>query len=146
LIIDKKLPQDILNRLLHIKQSLEIDKRIAALYLFGSAVTKQLKPLSDIDFAVLLESSFSRDQMNAIHLEIIGKVSEILGIDEFDLVLLNTAPARFGHIITSNGEIIFCNSKAELINYIEKNNLEYLDFSYYKNQFNSTFQSKYGIV
>ncbi len=67
---------------------LEAREDVAFAYLFGSMVSGKPAPLSDVDIAVYLtEGDFSEKR-----LELIGDLSDILGTDRVDLVILNTAP------------------------------------------------------
>jgi len=139
----KKLPANILKKIPLLISKLEKEDEIIALYLFGSAAQESLKPLSDLDFAVLTDKN--KDSLN-LHLKLIGIVSEIMNTDDFDLVLLNNAPPRLAHNILKTGKLLFCKKKERLINFIEKNNIQYSDFKYYKDQFNFIFQQKMGII
>lgn len=67
---------------------LEARKDVAFAYLFGSMASGKASPLSDVDIAVYLnEGDFSQKR-----LELIGDLSDILGTDRVDIVILNTAP------------------------------------------------------
>jgi predicted nucleotidyltransferase len=55
MIREDKLPSDILEKLNALPGKINNDKDIIALIVFGSAATGKLKPLSDIDLAVLLD-------------------------------------------------------------------------------------------
>ena len=57
-------------------------------YLFGGLARGEPKPLSDVDIAVYLEDT--ADPLS-IKLDLIGIITEALGTDEVDLVILNRA-------------------------------------------------------
>jgi uncharacterized protein len=139
-----KLPQNI-NVKLPLLYELKKDKRITALFIYGSVVENKLSPLSDIDIALLLDSTLNKKELFDLHLNLIGMVLDLLSIEEVDLQLLNTAPPRFIHNILKGAKLLFCNNRNHLIDFISKNRLEYLDFIYYKNQYNHFFQSHIGI-
>jgi len=141
----ERLPENILEKLTLLEQ-LKKDNRISALFLFGSIAKGELHPLSDLDIAVLIDKSFSKNELFSIHLEIIGEVLELLSINEVDVQLLNTAPPRFAHNILSTGKLVFCNNKNHLIDFTERNTLQYLDFKFYRDQFNYYFQQGIGIL
>jgi len=145
MILFKKIPKDILDLLPKLIAVLKNETNIAACYLFGSAVNEKLKPLSDIDFAVLISQKLKRDEIFNYHLNLIGVISDTLHIDDFDLVILNTAPPRFAYNILKSGRLLFCKEKEQTIEFMEKTIKYYLDFKYYKDQFNSIFQEKIGI-
>ncbi len=143
----KKLPDNILNKIPALTELIRADKEVVAFYLFGSAASGKLKPLSDLDFAVLLNQKLSKTEILEKNLELIGIISEHLNTDEFDLVILNTAPQRFVHNILKTGKLQFCKNNTFLIDFMEMNNKMYLDFRYFRDQFDEIFLkriSNYG--
>ena len=75
-----------------------------------------------------------------------GILSNILETDEFDLVLLNTAPARFAYNIIAKGNLILCKNDIQVIDFIELTNKTFLDFKYFKDEFNIEFQRRIGLT
>jgi len=71
-------------------------------YLFGSSAKGRTTPLSDIDIAVYLSD---RD-LPETRLDIIGDLMNILGTDEIDLVILNSAPISLQMRIIQNRQIL----------------------------------------
>ena len=63
------------------------ESNIIFAYLFGGLAKGQFGPLSDIDLALYLKNEKKID-----YLDTFGKISEILGTGEIDLVILNKAP------------------------------------------------------
>jgi uncharacterized protein len=140
----KRLPEDIVTFIPRLEE-LKEDKRITALYLFGSAAEENLKPLSDIDIAVLLSRSIPKEKQLDVYLDISVKISELLETDEVDLLLMNSAPPHIIQELLSNKKLIFYNDKEELVSFIERNTMLYLDFKYYRDEFNRVFQEGMGI-
>lgn len=100
----KPLPQGIEERLATLGRALEGCPAIVFAYLFGSAATEDLRPLSDVDVAVYLDET--ADPVDA-KLEILGVVTTHLRTDEIDLVVLNTAPtALIGRILGTRRVIL----------------------------------------
>lgn len=122
-----------------IKIDLEKDKRITAIYLFGSAVNGNMNRFSDLDFGILYSNRLSKDEITNLHYEIDDKIEKIVYPMRYDLIIMNDASIRFNHNIISSGELIFCNDNAHLVDFVYKNNYEYLDFMYYRNQFVNHF-------
>ncbi len=83
----KRLPEDIYRRLDALRDYLQGNPEVVFAYLFGGLASGRLTPLSDIDIAVYLKDPESVD-----YLELYSQVSEVLGTDEVDLVVLNRAP------------------------------------------------------
>ncbi|MBI5655597.1 MAG: nucleotidyltransferase domain-containing protein [Geobacter sp.] len=97
MIKNRKLPDDILNRISLLGSFFGRDERVVFAYLFGGLAKGGLKPLSDLDLAIYLETG--SDRCNA-KLELSSCLSDRLGTDEFDLVILNDAPLSLvGRII-----------------------------------------------
>ncbi len=71
-------------------------------YLFGSSSKGRITPLSDIDIAVYLSG---RD-FSETRLDIIGDLMNILGTDEIDLVVLNSAPITLQMRIMQSKQIL----------------------------------------
>ena len=57
-----KLPDDILRRIPKLVDSLAGDKDVVALYSFGSLAQNALKPLSDLDFGILLSCQMGKKE------------------------------------------------------------------------------------
>lgn len=140
MIKEEKLPSDILEKLDSLPGKISNDNDIVAFFAFGSAATGKLQPLSDVDLAVLLDAGMNKSQLFDKELELRSGISQILGSEEFDLVNMNLAPARFVHNILSEGKLLFCKNKLVLADFIEKNAREYLDFKYYREEFDRTFR------
>ena len=60
MIKEKKLPYNILSRIDSLTKIIGGNEYVIAFYLFGSGTTNSLKPLSDLDFAILLDKSLIR--------------------------------------------------------------------------------------
>lgn len=84
-----RLPGDIFSRVETLGSAFERDERIVFAYLFGSLAKGAPKPLADVDLAVYLASGSAGAEARA---ELSGLVSDLLGTDAFDLVVLNNAP------------------------------------------------------
>lgn len=89
MIKKRKLPPDTRSRLTLLKPHLESDRRVLFAYLFGSMATGVQRPLSDIDIAVYLDEATVTFELK---LELLGQLTDLLGTDEIDLVILNSAP------------------------------------------------------
>jgi predicted nucleotidyltransferase len=141
----KRYTENVIERIPQLSEKLKQEKNISAMYLFGSALSGALKPLSDIDIAVLLDKLIPRDEFHEEYLNIFRIVSDLLKIDELDLVILNEAPVRITHNILKTGKLLFSKDNAQLAEFIEINFKLYPDFMFYKNQYNSEFQKQIGL-
>lgn len=84
----KPLPPDIETRLPLAAEFLRSHPKIVFAYLFGGLARGGIRPLSDVDLAIYLSDESDRAD---VKLDILGKVAAILGTDEIDLVVLNSA-------------------------------------------------------
>ena len=135
----KPLPTDVQEKVPVVVEKLANDVEIVALYSFGSLAENTLKPLSDLDFAVLLSNQLNSQQQFDKHLELLGLFNSVFGTDEIDLVVLNDVPPRFSFHITSKGKILICSDRPALIDFIEKIRKLYLDFKFFRDDFDKEF-------
>lgn len=103
------------------------DPRINVLYLFGSYARDKIKPLSDIDIAVILRNSAVKEDYWDIKFELLNKAIAVMGTDEIDFVLLNEAPYELRYNILKEGRVLFCRNERERRGFLEKAVLDYLD-------------------
>ena len=103
MIRGKPLPQGIEERLATLGHALEACPDVVFAYLFGSAATGNLRPLSDVDIAVYLDET--ADPVD-VRLDVLGMVTKHLGTDEVDLVVLNTAPTALSGRILGTRRVI----------------------------------------
>lgn len=81
--------------------------QIKLVYFFGSRAANEEGPLSDFDFAVLLDEKDAQKRFNT-RIEILNKLSEVLKTDEVDLIVLNDAKSpELKFSIIKNGKIIY---------------------------------------
>ena len=103
MIKDKKLPENILELLPKANYFLENYQKVIFAYLFGSLARDKVLPLSDIDIAIYLKegADFSQEKIT-----ILRNLIDILGTEEIDLILLNTAPLTLKARIVENKKIL----------------------------------------
>jgi hypothetical protein len=140
----KKLPANVTKKIPAVTAKIAVDEDVVALYTFGSLARENLKPLSDLDFGILLSGSLDRKQRFDKHLDLIGIFTETLRTDEVDLVILNDAPLRFARQILATGKLLFCRDQNRLVDFIEKTTKRYLDFKPALEQFDQVFLEGIG--
>ena len=139
-----KLPKNVIDRIPELIEQIKKDMDVVALYSFGSLATGDLKPLSDLDFGILVSGKLDKQVRFDKHLDLIGIFNSVLQTDEVDLVLMNDAPMRFCHNIVKSGALLHCSSKKELAEFVEKTIKLYLDFRYFRDAFDDTFLKGIG--
>jgi len=134
---EKKLPDDAMERVSHVIPLVSYDQDVLVLYLFGSGAQNRLQPLSDLDFGILLSRRLDKKQR-------FEKQIDFFGTDEIDLVILNDAPPRFAFNILKHGKILFLRDKKAIIDFREQVSNYYLDFKYFREDFDRTFLEGIG--
>jgi len=97
----KQIPEDIYQKINSLIDFLKNDSSIIFVYLFGGLVKDKSNPLSDVDLAVYLKNTEESD-----YLELFSKITNALGTDEVDLVILNTAPLSLAGRILQNRKVL----------------------------------------
>jgi uncharacterized protein len=97
-----KLPDNIDERITTLVPFFETEGDIVFAYLFGGLARKKKGPFSDADIAL-----YVKDPRNIDYMGFLEKISNILGTEEIDLVILNTAPISLtGRILKSRRLLI----------------------------------------
>lgn len=108
MIKDKPITHNVGELFPEMHKLVEKDPVIITLYLFGSYARGKTTPLSDVDLAVLLDDSVSKEDYFDKELELRAEFSGILKTDEIDLVVLNQAPHTLAYKVISDGKVLFC--------------------------------------
>lgn len=95
------------------KQIVSFLKRhpLTAAYLFGSQADGAAGPLSDVDIALLFPHHFTRHDRETVSTEIFSEMTTLLGTEEIDLVVLETAPVLLRYDIVTRGQLLFAHDK-----------------------------------
>jgi len=120
------LPENIERLLPKAEAYLRSKSDVAFAYLFGSLAKGRPKPLSDVDIAVYLSEEADLIEKK---MEILGKLIELLEIDEIDLVTLNSAPLTLRMKILETKKVIVDNVPFLRHRYESLTMREYFDFS-----------------
>ena len=144
MVREKELPKDINKKIPHVVKRLKQLEYINALFFFGSFVRQDLKPLSDIDIAVLFIDEIEKKDYPNLQLELAGIIEDTIKTEEFDLVILNCAPVSFAYNILKDGMLVFAKNSAQLIDFRERTIKYHLDFQFYRKEFDKAFLEKVG--
>ena len=140
----RKLLQDTQKRIPELVRALDGDKDVIALYAFGSLANEALKPLSDLDFGILLNERLDKGQRFDKHIELIGVFTDIFKTDEIDLVNMNDAPHRIAFQILKTGKMLVCGNADALTRFRERLVKSYLDFKCMRDSFDAVFLEGIG--
>ncbi len=135
----KKLPVDVMTKIPRVIAKIAEDKDVVALYAFGSLAEGNLKPLSDLDFGILLSDSLDKQDRFKKSIDLICTFNETLKTDEVDMVILNDNPLRFAYHILKTGKLLHCRDKNQIIDFIEKTIKLYFDFKPAQDQIDQAF-------
>ena len=103
------------------------DENVIVAYLFGSRAKDDAVSGSDFDIALLL-SKVPEDQLDYI-LHLIDKLSQVIGGDRIDLVVLNKAPPLLKYQVIKHGRVIYSRDNKLRVLFEARAIDEYLDFS-----------------
>jgi len=120
----KPLPEDIEQRLPLASEYLRSHPKVVFAYLFGGLARGEHRPLSDVDIAVYLAGIVTAD----VKLDILGKLIDILGTDEIDLVILNTAPPLLAMNVLRKKQVMADNEPAMRHRFESLSFRKYFDF------------------
>ena len=135
----EKLPPDILARIPDAIKVLSEDNHVIFAYLFGGLVKGKVTPLSDIDIAVCLKDM---DNIAEQKLLLFDELTDALGTNELDLVILNTAPISLAGRVLQKKEILIDKIPSQRHLYESLTLRKFFDFKIKEEMF---FSRRYGI-
>jgi predicted nucleotidyltransferase len=97
------LPADVERRLATLGPALARCPGVVFAYLFGSAATGRLTPLSDVEVAIYVAE---RADLAETRLAVVGVATAHLASDAVDVVVLNTAPAALTSRILASRRVV----------------------------------------
>lgn len=110
------------------------NQSVELVYLFGSQASGKMKPLSDIDFAVLFAKNLTDQEKFALKLKILGDLSEMLQTDKIDLVDLKKAPPFLQFEAIRKRNEIFVRRENTRIDFETKVLFNFFDRQYFVNR------------
>lgn len=140
----RKLPLDAQTKVGEIIQIVAADSDVTALYAFGGLAAGVLKPMSDLDFGVLLDDRSDNKQRFDKHIELIGVFNDTFRTDEIDLIIMNDAPIRMVFQILKTGKMLACRDTGALIDFRDRLVKNYIDFKCMRDAFDAVFLKGIG--
>lgn len=138
----KTLPQQALNKIPRLVPLVKKIKDVEIFYLFGSGTSPRMSPISDLDFAFLLNRRFPEKKYFDFRLSLMEKFSRVLETEELDIVLLNQAPPLLAYEVIRTGKILFEKNRVDRIDYECKVLAIYFDFKYFLQFHRETIKSR----
>jgi len=115
-----------------------LEQQISAVILFGSLATNNETHLSDVDLAILYHKNLGLKELDRLHLQVMGIITDLLQSDDIDVINLNTAPLSMQYGAIKQSKILLLNNREEYINYWEQTVKYYLDFKPLLDECNNT--------
>lgn len=98
-----------------IRRLMSSKTEVSAAYIFGSTVSGRARPDSDVDVAVLLESSFMKRLPLKYRADLTVDVGAALKTFHADVVILNDAPPALAHQVITKGRLVFERSRSDRV-------------------------------
>ena len=98
---------------------------VALAYLFGSQVRGDVGPMSDVDVAVLLDST---EGQRPVYEVLRSSVAKAVNQERVDVLLLNKAPIELAYAIIVEGELIYQRNEYMRVEYEAKIMSLYADY------------------
>ncbi|MCK5505727.1 MAG: nucleotidyltransferase domain-containing protein [Thermodesulfovibrionia bacterium] len=133
----KKLPNNIHERINDLIDFLRNDPNIIFAYLFGGLLKEKRSPLSDVDIAVYVKKLGKKG-----YLDLFGRVTDVLGTDEVDLVILNDSPVSLTGRVLQNRKVLIDKDPFLRHKYESATLRKYFDFAIKER---NIIQRRYGI-
>jgi len=118
--------------------------KIVVAYVFGSFKRGEIRPLSDIDLAVLLDRNLSKTERLEIQIELFDDLIEFLGTDEIDLIILNDVPLSMQYGVLKDKKILYYSDKEKLVDFETEVVKKYLEIKPLRDEFNREFIKRVG--
>lgn len=101
---------------------------VSLAYLYGSAVTGQATPFSDVDIGLVIDETLTpRDRLKLI-LRLQVDLSDCCDIPNADVRILNDAPLVFRGRVVSGGVLLYARDEGERIEFETNTRVEYFDY------------------
>lgn len=109
---------DISSRMDALRAECAADSRILAAYFYGSYGTAHQTPLSDVDFAVLLEPGV--DLSLEHELLLIDRLASAAGEDDLNVLILNRAPLHLQFAVLRDNRPVFVRDATRVAEFAER--------------------------
>lgn len=139
LLDGKLLTPQVLGRIPSLGRAFERYPQVRLAYLFGSAATGRMTPLSDIDIAAHVSDDLERGAIHNLELTLIDEIADTLKTDDFDLVVLNSVPLTLKFQVIRTGRILHAKSEAERVEFETRVRDAYFDFAPLRDEYYRVF-------
>jgi predicted nucleotidyltransferase len=127
----RPVPADVESRLPRLVDILAVDRRIDAIWLFGSRARHEADALSDVDVAVLARRDVDRSDLWDAELAWTGLAVEALGTDEVAIQAVNRLPVALRDPILRDARLLWTRTPEVAADFVASTLKEYLDLKPY---------------
>lgn len=103
------------------------EETIDLVYLFGSVAKNKTTDLSDVDVAVRVNDDVKPEQRFRFQLNLLGKITDLLRLNNIDLIILNDSPVLLRFEVLSTGQLLYCKDEAKRLTFVTRTISEYCD-------------------
>ncbi len=113
------LPQDVQERIKAVPERVAGMPGLAALWLFGSFARGEATPISDVDFAYVLDKTLVGGDRDRVETDLYTALADTLHSDELTFVDLERAPSYMAWQVCRNGRLLWCGDAARVAQVVE---------------------------
>lgn len=138
----KKLLSVIISQKKELLEVFEKQQEIILVYLFGSIAFRKEGPLSDLDIGILIDELLGKKERFNLQLKLIVLLSNILKINNLDLIIMNDASISLNFEIIKANYPLYIRNKGKKIDFEYKILSAYLDRRYYEKRASDKFMKR----
>jgi predicted nucleotidyltransferase len=124
----KAIPPDMDERLRSVLPELLQGRPVALAYLYGSAARGQTTPFSDVDVALVLNQSLSREEQFRLELSLQAEIEEACSLPEADVRVIDQAPLTVQGLVVTQGQLLYCRQESQRIQFETMVRQRYFDY------------------
>ena len=112
---------------------------VSLAYLFGSAASGHLTPLSDVDIALVTDPQLPPRDRLRLELAAADALAQHCGLDNADVRVINEAPVMLRGQVVTDGRLLLARDEVARVEFETRTRSEYFDFSPVAEQLRKAF-------
>jgi hypothetical protein len=112
---------------------------VSLAYLFGSAASGHMTPLSDVDIALIADPPLSPRDKLRLELAVADALAQHCGLVDADVRVINEAPVMLRGQVVTEGHLLFARDEVTRVEFETRTRSEYFDFSPIAEQLREVF-------
>ncbi len=139
------LPEDVREGIQAVPGRAAAAHGLVALWLFGSFARGEATPISDVDFAYLLDETIITERIDRLETDLYVTLADALHSDEFTFVNLRRAPAYLAWRVLQEGQLLWCRDAGAVAELVEKTYHDAPDLRWLRHTGNADFLEGVGM-